>query len=363
MAVFISLGFGICTFKTKFYLLEKITVNTTGHNSEILIGEKWTNFRNYSPRKGMVIITDDNISRLYGKDFSGMPVISLTPGEKSKRLEVIDDLAVKLLQLGIDRNGFIVGIGGGVVCDIAGFLGSIYMRGIRFGFVSTSLLSQVDASVGGKNGVNSGTVKNILGCFSQPEFVICDPDMLKTLPEDEYHSGLAELIKNGIIGDAGLVSEIERNVTPILDRNILLLNRLIARSVQMKASVVNEDERESGRRMILNFGHTFGHAIESLTGMKHGFAVAAGMMIAADISLKAGILKPEERNRLFKLLDSFKLLGYYNISYEKIKEYISQDKKKSGEAVNFVMLEKCGNAIVKSITVTELLDYYKLINS
>lgn len=343
--------------------MEKITVNTTGHKSEILIGEKWTNFRNYSPGKGVVIITDDNISKLYGKDFSGFPVISLIPGEKSKKLAVIDELAVKLLQLGVDRNGFIVGIGGGVVCDIAGFLGSIYMRGIRFGFVSSSLLSQVDASVGGKNGVNSGTVKNILGCFNQPEFVICDPDMLKTLPDDEYLSGLAELIKNGIVADAGLVSEIERNVTPILDRNIFLLNSLIARSVQLKATVVNEDERESGKRMILNFGHTFGHAIESLTGMKHGFAVAAGMIIALDISMKAGILGPDERNRLAGLLNSFKLVGDYDIPYEKIKEYILQDKKKSGEEVNFVMLGKSGNAIVKRITVTELLEYYKLINS
>jgi 3-dehydroquinate synthase len=340
--------------------LEKITVNTTGHKSEILIGEKWTNFRNYSPQKGVVIITDDNISKLYGNDFSGIPVISLTPGEKSKRLEVIDELAVKLLKIGIDRNGFIIGIGGGVVCDIAGFLGSIYMRGIRFGFVSASLLSQVDASVGGKNGVNSGTVKNILGCFNQPEFVICDPEMLKTLPEDEYLSGLVELIKNGIIGDADLVTEIERNIQPILARNILLLNSLITNSIKIKASIVNEDERESGKRMILNFGHTFGHAIESLTGIKHGFAVSAGMIIAADISVELGILNPEERKRLFNLLTSFRLLGNYNIEYDQFREFISQDKKKSGEDMNFVMLEKTGKAVVKKINVTKLLDYYKL---
>jgi 3-dehydroquinate synthase len=154
--------------------VEKIIINTTFHTSEIHIGENWTNFSKYIPGKEAVIITDDNLSNLYGKNFPGLPVLSVTPGEKSKKLEVINDLAGKLLNLGIDRSGFIIGIGGGVVCDIAGFLASVYMRGIGFGFVSTSLLSQVDASVGGKNGVNVGSVKNIIGNFRQPDFVICD---------------------------------------------------------------------------------------------------------------------------------------------------------------------------------------------
>lgn len=343
--------------------MKKITINTTGHKSEILIGSKWTNFRKYIPGKDAVIITDDNVLNLYGKNFLGYPVLSLTPGEKSKKLEVINDFAGKLLDLGIDRNGFIIGIGGGVVCDIAGFLASVYMRGIGFGFVSTSLLSQVDASVGGKNGVNVGSVKNILGNFNQPDFVFCDPEMLKTLPDNEYLSGLAELIKNGVIRDADLVSDIENNIEPILRRDILLLTKLITRSVVIKASVVREDEKETGIRMILNFGHTFGHAIEAQTGLKHGFAVAAGMIIAADISVKLGILQPVERNRLFNLLDSFKLLVNYNITHDQIKDFILNDKKKSGGAINFVLLEKTGKAIVKSISVAKLNDYYKSLKS
>jgi 3-dehydroquinate synthase len=351
------------TLKSNYHFLKKITINTACHKSDILIGEKWTNFRKYIPGESAVIITDDNILNFYGKNFTGLPVISISPGEKSKNLEVINKLAGKLLNLGIDRKGFIVGIGGGVVCDIAGFLGSVYMRGIGFGFVSTSLLSQVDASTGGKNGVNVGKVKNIIGSFNQPEFVICDPVMLKTLPDDEYLSGLAELIKNGVIRDSELVIEIEKNIDLILKRDTLFLEKLITRSIEIKASVVREDEKETGIRMILNFGHTFGHAIEAGTGIKHGFAVAGGMIIAADISVQLGFLQKDERDRLFNLLDSFKLLVKYDIPYDQVKRFILQDKKKSGEAVNFVFLEETGKAIVKSIALTKLMDSYKLLKT
>ena len=350
------------TLITNINLLEKITINTPFSKSDILIGEEWTNFVKYVPHKNAIIITDDNILKHYGKQFSGFPVLSITPGEKSKCLDVVNELAGKLLNLGLDRNGFIIGIGGGVVCDIAGFLASVYMRGVGFGFVSTSLLSQVDASVGGKNGVNVGSVKNIIGNFRQPEFVICDPAMLKTLPDDEYLSGLAELLKIGFICDEVLIGEIEHNIKSILERDSLLLTKLIISSVRIKASVVSEDEKETGIRMLLNFGHTFGHAIEAQTGLKHGFAIAAGMVIAADISVELGILQQADRERLFNLLGSLNLQVNYDITYEQIKEFISQDKKKSGESVNFVLLEKTGKAFVKSIAIQDLSDYYKLLN-
>jgi 3-dehydroquinate synthase len=222
------------------------------------------------------------------------------------------------------------------------------MRGIGFGFVSTSLLSQVDASVGGKNGVNVGPIKNILGNFAQPEFVICDTGMLKTLPDDEYLSGLAELIKTGMILDAGLIETIEQNIELILNRDSQLLTKLVARSVNIKASVVS---------------HTFGHAIEAQSRLKHGFAVAAGMLIAADISTGLGILQPEEREKLFNILDTFKLLKNYSVTIEQLKDYVVRDKKKSGENIYFVMLEKTGKAIVHNLSVAKLLDYYKKMSS
>ena len=212
------------------------------------------------------------------------------PGEESKKLKVVEYLAEKLLAAGIDRTGFILAVGGGVVCDLAGFLASVYMRGIRCGYVSSSLLSQVDASTGGKNGVNLGGTKNILGIIRQPEFVICDTAMLLTLSDEEYLSGLAEMIKTAVIGDKELFELLEKNYGGIMDREYDLLTLLVAKSVRFKASVVTEDEMETGLRRILNFGHTFGHAIEMQTRIKHGFAVAAGMELATDFSYERGLI-------------------------------------------------------------------------
>jgi 3-dehydroquinate synthase len=343
--------------------LERLRIETDFHTSEIIIGENWRSFRKYIPGGSAVIVTDDNILKIYGKNFDGLKVLSVPPGENSKRLEVIAELANRLLKLGIDRHGFILGVGGGVVCDIAGFLASVYMRGVSFGFVSTSLLSQVDASVGGKNGVNLDTVKNIIGTFRQPEFVICDPEMLITLPEDEYRSGLGELIKHGLICDAGLLMDLESNIGAIRERDTQILSGLIGRSVKIKADVVTGDEKETGKRMILNFGHTFGHAIESNAGLKHGYAVAAGMVIASEISLKMGLLSSIDRKRVSDLLNSFNLLAEYKISAEQIKEFILNDKKRSGDEVNFILLEKLGSAIVKSIPISELMDHYLRIKA
>ena len=311
----------------------------------------------------MVIITDENLNHFYGNEFGDIPSITITPGESSKKLETIDLITSRLLELGTDRHGFIVGIGGGVVCDIAGFVASVYMRGISFGFVSTSMLSQVDASVGGKNGVNSGTVKNIIGTFNQPDFVICDQEILKTLSEDEYLSGLAELIKHGAICDEELFRILEKNVDQLKSRDKDLLTDLVAKSVEIKAAVVREDEKETGRRMILNFGHTFGHAIEAQTGMKHGFAVAAGIIIAADISVESGMLQRSDRERISALLHSLGLLKPYKITPQRFKELIASDKKKSGDAVNFVLLEKIGKTNVRKITVPVLIEKYKSIYS
>ena len=339
----------------------KISINTTSHNSEIFVGEKWTNVQKYLPEKNVVIVTDENVHKIYGKDFPDFPVIKIDPGEESKSLEVIESLARSFLDLGIDRSGFVLAIGGGVVCDVSGFLATIFMRGVRFGFVSSTLLSQVDASVGGKNAVNLGYVKNTLGTFRQPEFVICDPSMLQTLPEEEYLSGLAELIKNGLIMDETLVSEVEHNNRGILSRDADVLTSLIARSVELKASVVREDEKESGRRMILNFGHTFGHVIEVLANQKHGFGVASGMVIAADISVKERLLQMNDRDRIIDLLDKYRLIREHPVTTGQFEELIIRDKKKSGAVINFILLESIGKAIIRKYAPEKLLSLYKSI--
>ena len=250
-----------------------------------MVGARWEAVIKLLPEKGVVVITDDNVFDYYGSSFPDFPVIKIRPGEESKQLKIIETLSKKLLKKRIDRSGFLLAVGGGVVSDIAGFLASVYMRGIRCGYVSTSLLSQVDASTGGKNGVNLGGIKNVIGSFKQPEFVICDTTMLRTLSEEEYLSGIAELIKTGLIGDPVIIETLEKNYAGIIKRERNLLTDLVARSIKFKASVVSDDEKENGLRRILNFGHTFGHAIEVHESVKHGFAVASGMELAAAFSL------------------------------------------------------------------------------
>ena len=339
--------------------MEKIIINTPGSRSEIMVGENWESVSELLPESGVVIITDDNVSRLYGDRFPKVPLFTISPGEGSKKLEVIEHLAEKLLETGIDRTGFILAIGGGVVSDLAGFLSSIYMRGIRCGYVSTSLLSQVDASTGGKNGVNLGGAKNILGNIRQPEFVICDPAMLLTLPDQEYLSGLAELIKTAVIGDKELFDLIDRNYVEILGRNCDLLAVLVAKSVSFKASVVSEDEKETGLRRILNFGHTYGHAVEMHKSVNHGFAVASGMELATDFSFEKGLIRTCEKERITNLLNKFGLLEKHNIPDDQIDQLILHDKKKTGTDVHFVFTEGIGKAIVKKVSVGEVIDFYK----
>jgi 3-dehydroquinate synthase len=298
------------------------------------------------------------VSRLYGDKFPKIPVFSLSPGEESKKLKVIEYLAEQLLQAGIDRSGFVLAVGGGVVCDIAGFLASVYMRGIRCGYVSSTLLSQVDASTGGKNGVNLGGTKNMLGTIRQPEFVICDPGMLQTLPDQEYLSGLAELIKTAVIGDKELFDLIEKSFEKIMSRDTDLLAILVTKSVRFKGLVVSEDEKETGLRRILNFGHTFGHAIEMQKGVRHGFAIASGMVLATEFSFKRRYIYLVEKERIIRLLERFKLLTELDLTGNQMEELVLHDKKKTGTEIHFVFTQGIGKAIVEKVPVDEVLDFY-----
>jgi len=349
----------LITLATIIFYLEKIFINTPFAKSEILVGQPWESVDELLPESGVVIITDDNIRNLYGDKFPDLPVFSVSPGEESKKLSVIEHLAGKLLDSGMDRSGFILAVGGGVVCDLAGFLASVYMRGIRCGFVSTSLLSQVDASTGGKNGVNLGATKNMIGTIRQPEFVICDPAMLLTLPEEEYLSGLSELIKTAVIGDKDLFEIIENSNKEIIDRNYDLLTMLVTKAVSFKSMVVSEDEKETGLRRILNFGHTYGHAIELQRSVKHGFAVASGMELASEFSCEKGFVSAEEKDRIIYLLNRFSLLDKQYISEKAMEELIIHDKKKTGSSIHFVFTEGIGQASVKKINVSEIMSFYK----
>ena len=339
--------------------MEKIIVKTAGRKSEILVGESWENAATLLSGNEAIIISDDNVIRLYGDRFPHYPVFNIKPGEPSKNLEVVEYLAARLLGAGIDRNGYLLAIGGGVVCDITGFLASVYMRGIRCAYVSTTLLSQVDASTGGKNGVNLGNTKNIIGTFLQPEFVICDPAMLDTLPEEEYLSGLAELIKTAVIGNDKLFELIERGYSEIMKRDRDLLSMMISMAINFKSSVVTEDERETGLRRILNFGHTYGHAIEMYRPVRHGFAVASGMELATELSCRRGLISEEEKSRITGVLSKYGLLRHHDIPEKNLHQFIVHDKKKTGSDIWFVFTTGIGSAITEKVSVEHLTAFYR----
>ena len=249
--------------------------------STILVGEKLKNLRKYIPAEKAVIITDANVKHFYQKNFPPYDVITIGTGEKIKNLDTVRYIYGKLVELEADRSTFIIGIGGGIVCDIAGFVASTYLRGVRFGFVSSTLLSQVDASVGGKNGVNFEGYKNIIGVFNQPQFVICDLNLLNTLPKKEVLYGLAEVVKHAAIGDMDLFTYLDDHYQKALTLDTGVIERLVYDSVVIKSAIVNRDEKEKGERRKLNFGHTFGHAVEKTTGVPHGEAVSIGMVMAS----------------------------------------------------------------------------------
>ena len=272
-------------------LHEKLEVKAESKKSQLLIGEKLSNLPQYIGDRKTIIVTDSNILKYYKDKLpQGIPVIEIGLGETHKTLKTIEFIMGKLVENEADRTTLLIAVGGGIVCDVAGFAASIYMRGLSFGFVSTTLLSQVDASVGGKNGVNYEGYKNMVGVFNQPDFVICDDEMLKTLDPEEFRSGFAEIIKAGAIKNAALFEYCKNNASKALKYDKETLTHMIYESVLMKAKVVEADEREKGERRLLNFGHTFAHAIEKKTGILHGKAVSMGMVLAAKASQSLGMI-------------------------------------------------------------------------
>jgi 3-dehydroquinate synthase len=329
----------------------------------ILVGESIDSLSTYVPVKNTIVITDTRVAEIYGKRFPPCKVVTIGMGESIKRLETVQNIYRQLLSFGADRSTFLVGIGGGIVCDITGFVASTFMRGLRFGYVATTLLSQVDASVGGKNGVNFQGYKNIVGVFNQPEFVICDLSLLTTLPDREISCGFAEIVKHGAIADADMFAYLEVNAARALSLDLSVIEKLVYESVRIKAAVVNRDEREKGERRKLNFGHTFGHAIEKTAGISHGEAVSVGMMIAAAVSEEKGLLKNTDAKRLQRLLQDLALPTQIAVDADRVWDALQKDKKREGESIHFVLLEQLGRTVVRSLSLEEVRVGMKCLTS
>src|SRR5581483_1225328 len=303
------------------------------------------------------VVTVPPVRRRWGKKLAGSlsaagfatQLLEMPDGEPAKKLTTIEQLAEKLSRLGADRKSVLVALGGGVVGDVAGFLASVYMRGIDVVQVPTTVLAQVDASIGGKTGVNLRAGKNLLGAFHHPRAVLIDPGVLTTLRDREFRAGLYEALKCGIIGNPELFRHFEDDKDKILGRDSTMLEYIIAESVRFKARVVSADERESGERRVLNFGHTIGHALEAETGYRsllHGEAVAWGMMAATNIGLLMGKLDSVTAGRIADAVLGLGKLRRVNFRPQKILARLQSDKKTVGGVVHFILPTSVGSVEV-----------------
>ena len=303
-----------------------------------------------------VIVSNDIVAPLYAQRlrerlrtvYARVDLVVLPDGEQHKNWDSLNLICDHLLSEALDRKTVLFALGGGVIGDMTGFAAAIYMRGVPFVQVPTTLLAQVDSSVGGKTAINHPLGKNMLGAFYQPERVIADIDTLDTLPDRELRAGLAEVIKYGPIADAGLLSWIEGNLDALLARDKAVLGYAVRRSCEIKADVVGQDEKEQGLRAILNFGHTIGHAIEAGLGYGawlHGEAVACGMVLAADLSQRMGLVPVDIVVRLRALIQRAGLpVQPPRLGAERYLQLMRVDKKAEAGAIRFVLIESLGRA-------------------
>jgi 3-dehydroquinate synthase len=312
------------------------------------------------------IVTSPEVDRLWGEPvragFDALTIpyktLLIPAGEQHKRLSTIERLLEELAENGADRDSLLVALGGGVLGDMTGFLAAIYMRGVPFVQVPTTLLSQVDSSVGGKTGANLKAGKNLVGAFYHPLAVFADLNTLNTLPPRELQAGLQECVKAGVIRDAALFEYMEQNVELVRGGDLAAIQHVVEASVQMKADVVAADERESGLRMILNFGHTIGHAIEAATYYKqllHGEAIGWGMIAAVRLAEARGVLAEDEAKRIVDLVYAYSDLPRFNVTAERLVMLTGNDKKKRSGTLSFVVPVAIGKVeIVRDVTDPEL---------
>ncbi len=308
----------------------------------LITGKSFSYLRKITEKETTVLLTDENVFNAHKEKFNSWQTIVIKAGEKFKTQRTVDAILKNLVHRKADRNYSLVGVGGGVITDIAGYVASVYMRGIRFGFVPTTLLALVDASIGGKNGINLGVHKNMIGLFNHPSFILHDLSFLSTLQDKEWNNGFAEIIKHACIKDASLFKLLEEARPARFRKDNDALKSLIEKNIKIKYRIVAIDEKENGERMLLNFGHTLGHAIENQYQLSHGEAISIGMSFACDLSDAERGFK--QAVRVKNLLEKYRLPVHYNYDKNRVMQVLRMDKKKKSNVINFVLLDKIGKA-------------------
>lgn len=309
-------------------------------------------FQKLAAGKHVIILTDRNIARHLYAFLQQYPHIIIRAGEKYKQPDTVTGIIAQLIKLGADKNSLLIGVGGGVVTDIAGYTASIYMRGIQVGFIPTSLLAMTDASVGGKNGVDIGIYKNMAGTIRQPSFLFYAPEVLRTLPLKEWRNGFAEIIKHAAILDAPMFKALENHSINDYRANEKLLEALVRRNALLKTKLVQEDEFEQGPRKLLNFGHTLGHALENLYELAHGEAISIGMHYAAKIS--DTLYGTQLTERLSNLLTKYGLPTTLSFDKNRVFKIMLSDKKRKGDTMQYVLLQGIGKGVTERIAISDL---------
>jgi 3-dehydroquinate synthase len=324
------------------------------------INKTYKKIENWLPKASKIlVITDTNVSKIYSLPYL---TYKIPAGEKHKNLKEIEKIYKFCAEAGLDRNSLIIALGGGVVGDMAGFVAATYLRGIRFVQIPTTLLAQVDASIGGKTGVDLECGKNLVGAFHQPEMVWIDPEFLKTLDEREYKNGLAEVIKYGFISEFEFWQFLDKNIDKILNRDIDTLKKMLSMCVKIKTEIVSQDEEEGHLRKILNFGHTLGHAIEvenNYSKVKHGEAIATGMLFASFVAKKLNICDENISQEIEKMLGKigFKIFKIKDI--DRIIGFMAHDKKSFGGKIDFILPEELGKVKIVPLDLKEIKKYLK----
>jgi 3-dehydroquinate synthase len=307
-------------------------------------------------RDKIVIVTDENVFKQHALKFEGFTVIKVPAGEEFKQQRTVDDIISQLLELQADKQTVLIAVGGGVVTDMTGYAASIYKRGIKLVLVPTSILAMVDAAVGGKNGVDVGPFKNMVGTVYQPDLLLFDYQFLDTLPEEEWVNGFAEIIKHACIKDAAFFEFLKSKSLPDFRNDKKLLAELIEKNVAIKTAVVLMDEFETGDRRLLNFGHTIGHAIENIYRLPHGHAISIGMVAACTLSEEINDFTSAEKQKVSNLLQQYHLPVKLSFDKDNIWDILVMDKKRSNDSMSFILLNTIGNAVVKPIPLVQLKD-------
>jgi 3-dehydroquinate synthase len=308
-----------------------------------------------APTENSFIVTDDNLMLHYQDMFKPWKCIVIPAGEASKSLAILDDVVRELIALEADRNATIIGIGGGVVTDIAGFVAGIYKRGVKCILIPTSILAMVDAAIGGKNGLDIGVYKNMMGLIRQPNAILYHYPILQTLPHEEWVNGFAEIIKHACIHDVALFEILEQHSLPYFQSNEQALAQLIYTNILIKLAYVCADEFETGNRKHLNFGHTLAHAIENYYALPHGHAVAIGMQFAALVS--ASELGFGQSMRLQNILARYELPHSFAFDAERVLQLMLADKKRTQQTLSYILLQELGTVVVKELTFPTLKKY------